>query len=521
MKLKNISTALLILTIIAYYIWLISVGLWTYWPPTTNYYDQLAAAFQHGQLHLLQGPDPRLLQLENPYDPAARSGISTPLDVSLYNRKFYLYWGPVPGLLLSFFKPIFTKEVGDQYLVFIILIGIFLLEALILYKLKNIFFPHLHHWVILLSLAVAGLSTPYTWMYNNPRVYDAAIASGQFFFLTGFYMIIDVIARDVTLSKVQRSQNARVEATPPDLSKKQNDVPVLLKLILASVFWSFVFGSRLTQAMLIAFISLMAIIWFFKRNEYSIKSTLPYALALGLPLALGLILLGWYNYARFDSVFETGFKYAMAGPYLQSYLDKIFLPAYIPQNLYNYIFNPPVYHYPFLRSALGQMQPVSSLYTIPDVYFSDEITGWIYSAPFTFFALIPIFTLIINARKTKDVHQQFFQWTILGLLGSFAFALAPLLMFFWLSTRYIMDYMPELILLSIVGFWQGYDFLIKRPLPRAIYSLLGIALALATIAVGNAIGLSSHTARIKSYNPALWSFLVDFFGRLSHFLPSR
>jgi hypothetical protein len=496
------------LLVILFYAWLISVGLWTRWPATTNYYNQLASAFRHGQLHLEQQPDPRLLQLSNPYDPEARSGISTPLDISLYNGKFYLYWGPVPGLILSIFKPVLPDEIGDQYLVFPILSSIFILEILILLKLRKLFFPNIPAWIISISILLAGLTTPYAWMFNNPRVYDVAIGSGQLFFLVGFYIIIDVTARRVFLSTQQ---------TPT----KAISIHEALKLCLAGIFWSFVFGSRLTQAMLITIISIITVIWFFKYNEYSIKSTLPFALALGLPLALGLILLGWYNYARFDSVFETGFKYAMAGPYLQSYLDKIFLPAYIPQNLYNYTLNPPVYRYPFLRSIPGQIQPVFSFYTIPNVYFSDEITGWVYSAPFTFFALIPVFTVIINARKPKDIHQQFFQWTIISLLGSFIFALAPLLMFFWLSTRYIMDYMPELILLSIFGFWQGYDFLSKRPLPRAIYSLLGIALAIATIVIGNAIGLSSHTARIKSYNPALWDFLVDFFERLSHFLPSR
>ena len=81
------------LPVILFYVWLISVGLWTRWPATTNYYDQLASAFQHGQLYLEQQPDPRLSQLSNPYDPEIRSGISTPLDISFYNGKFYLYWG--------------------------------------------------------------------------------------------------------------------------------------------------------------------------------------------------------------------------------------------------------------------------------------------------------------------------------------------------------------------------------------------------------------------------------------------
>jgi hypothetical protein len=99
------------------------------------------------------------------------------------------------------------------------------------------------------------------------------------------------------------------------------------------------------------------------------------------------------------------------------------------------------------------------------------------------------------------------------LFGSFIFALTPLLMFFWLSTRYMMDFFPELILLSIIGFWQGYQLLRQRPAPRIIYSFIGIALALITIIVSNALGLSSHTARIKAYNPELWNFLINFFDR--------
>jgi hypothetical protein len=513
----HILVVLLTLLIILFYVWLISVGLWTRWPATTNYYDQLASAFQHGQLHLEQQPDPRLFQLANPYDPEARSGIPTPLDISLYNGKFYLYWGPAPGLLLSIFKPVFTDEIGDQYLVFVILSGIFILEILIILKLQRLFFPDIPVWAILASILLAGLATPYAWMFNNPRVYDVAIGSGQFFFLAGFYTIINVMARSAAQSEAQRSRSASDEAISPSLSKKQkhNYVTVLLKLVFVGIFWSFVLGSRLTQAMLIAFISVVTVIWFFKHNEYSIKSTLPYALALGLPLTLGLILLGWYNYARFGSVFETGFSYALAGPYLQQYKGQFFLPAYIPQNLYNYIINPIGFRerYPFFKSVLGKTLPIFSFYTLPNAYTSDEITGWIYSAPFTFFATIPIVTLILNLKKRMDDNQRFLNWTIVSLFGAFIFAFAPLLVFFWLSTRYMMDFFPELVLLSIIGFWEGYQLLKQRPVPHIVYSFIGIALALITVIISNALGLSSHTARIRAYNPELWNFLINFFDR--------
>jgi hypothetical protein len=476
------------LLVILLYIWLISVGLWTRWPSTTNYYDQLASAFQHGQLYLEQQPDSRLLQLSNPYDPETRSGISTPLDVSLYNGKFYLYWGPVPGLVLSIFKPVFPNEIGDQYLVFAILSSIFVLEVLIIIRLRELFFPDIPIWIISISILVTGLAPPYAWMFNNPRVYDVAIGSGQLFFLAGFYLSI------TTLGKT----------TQP-----------AYKLILIGSLWALTMGSRLTQVLLIGFMSLMIFMWiarpYFQRK--AIKNTIPFTLALGIPIAAGIILLGWYNWARFGSVFETGFNYALAGPFLQSYTKELFLPIYIPQNLYNYLFNSINIRdtYPFLKSALGQTTPILSFYALPKAYTSDEITGWVYSAPFTFFALIPIASLIFNARKTKDDSQRFLNWIIVSLFGSFVFALTPLLMFFWLSTRYMMDFFPELILLSIIGFWQGYRLLAQRPISRAIYSFAGIALALITVIVSNAIGLSSHTARIKAYNPELWNYLINFF----------
>ena len=503
MKLKRIATTTLILCIIAYYIWLISVGLWTTWPPTTNYYDQLASAFARGQLHLQRQPDPRLLQLENPYNPAARSGIPTPLDISLYNGKFYLYWGPIPGLLLAPFKLFLTTEIGDQYLVFIILTGILLLETLILFKIKNIFFPDLPHWIILLSIAVTGLITPSAWMYNNPRVYDVAIGSGQFFFLAGLYMVLDIIARRAFSS-----------------TKQSPSIPIstaeTIKLILAGIFWFFVIGSRLTQVILIAFIALMVLIWLFKQSGHSIKSTFPYALAIGMPIAIGFILLGWYNYARFGSVFETGFNYAMAGPYLQKYKSELFLPVYIPQNLYNYLLQPIGIRetYPFLKSTLGRTAPILSFYALPKVYTSDEITGLIYAAPFLFFSAIALLGLRKNAKTDDDQNPKaLFNWIVISLFGSFIFAFAPLLMFFWLSTRYMMDFMPQITLLSVVGFWQGYDYLKRNTIPKILYAALGIALALSTIIVSNALGLSSHTARIKAYNPELWHFLIDFFAQ--------
>ncbi|HSR47057.1 MAG TPA: hypothetical protein VLL77_03625, partial [Anaerolineales bacterium] len=60
------------LVVAASYLWYASVGMWVSWPGTSAYHDMQAEAFLHGQTHLLTSPDPRLLALPNPYDPAAR-----------------------------------------------------------------------------------------------------------------------------------------------------------------------------------------------------------------------------------------------------------------------------------------------------------------------------------------------------------------------------------------------------------------------------------------------------------------
>ena len=106
-----ICCCLIILTV---YVWLISVGTWTRWPTHWYAYDSLATSFLHGQLSLETRPDPALLALSNPYDPAARQGIPYPQDASLYNGRFYFYFGPFPALFLVIAKSFIPGQIGDQ-----------------------------------------------------------------------------------------------------------------------------------------------------------------------------------------------------------------------------------------------------------------------------------------------------------------------------------------------------------------------------------------------------------------------
>jgi hypothetical protein len=64
--------------------------------------------------------------------------------------------------------------------------------------------------------------------------------------------------------------------------------------------------------------------------------------------------------------------------------------------------------------------------------------------------------------------------------------------FFWTALRYVGDFMPELILAGILGFWRGHQLLDQKPLIQVSYSMLGIILAFMGIVISILISLSAN-----------------------------
>ncbi len=112
--------------ILAIYVWFVSVGTWTDWPTITTFYDQQASAYEQGSLALSAAPDPTLLALSDPYDPSTRGTAKFAKDFSLYQGKYYLYFGPIPAVILWAVKLFLPGTLGDQYLVLPFTFGTFL-----------------------------------------------------------------------------------------------------------------------------------------------------------------------------------------------------------------------------------------------------------------------------------------------------------------------------------------------------------------------------------------------------------
>ncbi len=70
----------------------------------TDIFVSLFDAFRKGRIDLDLEVDPKLLALENPWEPSERSrvGASYYWDHAFYNGKYYSYYGPAPVILVSF-----------------------------------------------------------------------------------------------------------------------------------------------------------------------------------------------------------------------------------------------------------------------------------------------------------------------------------------------------------------------------------------------------------------------------------
>ena len=369
--------SLSILFILLIYAWLISFGSWTYWPTLTSYYDQLASSFDHGRLSLDIKPDPALLALANPYDPAARTGLNALNDASLYKGKYYLYFGPVPAVFLAIVKPFGFGEIDDQYLVFVFVSGILILQTLLIIKIRRRFFPDIPVWITITCIFLSGLVTPIASMLTKARIYEASIASGQFFFLTGLYFIITALEQDYASEK---------------------------HLLMGGISLALAIGSRVTQILPIGFMAFMIAFWIF-RKYFPGKplSRIIYPLiSLISPLILGLAILGWYNWARFNSIFETGIFYQLAWTDPQKNYREFFSPLYFFQNLYNYLLVPPKFNhniFPLIFAIRGKIHPIISALPLPKIYNSEIITGLLYSVPFTIYTIRPVTGLFYKPKQ--------------------------------------------------------------------------------------------------------------------------
>jgi len=481
--------------------WLISVGRWSPWPGSTNYYHLLADGFRARQTHLLVAPPADLLTLSNPYDPSARKDLFYLWDVSLFDGKYYLYWGPSPALVVSLMESLLPVQIGDHHLTWLfclLSIAFLLMTSGVLW---DRLFPQLPGWAFLPVAITVSFAHPFLWMMSRPAVYEAAIAAGQFFLLASLYLLLPALL-DTHLSN--------------------------WRLFLAGLSGGLAIASRVTLlpaiVLLLSFALWRSILLSHKIGDIRWRSMVKAAILL-LPFVLVLLGMALYNFDRFGSVFELGHKFQLGRWDKSANYDLVASVANIPLNLQNYFLNGvrTISVFPYIKPTWGDYSiPILRLEALNN-YHTEKVIGVLFGSPFIILGILPLLGFLFRVWHNLDATpveriQPVMPFTdsstrkvFILLLVLLALALSPLLLLSVNSMRHEMDFLPIMLLLSVIGYGQSLvNLRVRNPKGRMVIAA-GILFAALTVSVGFMLAITGSEGRFETQNPELFLRITRFF----------
>jgi hypothetical protein len=290
-------------------------------PVASNYENHIADSLLARQLNLKIEPPEGLLRLHDPYDPLANAQYRSQglHDLSLYKGKLYAYFGPAPAILL--YIPFRVLRVGalSPTLAVLVFGALGFLFSLALFRLLVRWcYESIPVWMHCVAVFTLGLGVPVAWMIYVGRDYEATIACGYMLLFAGLYFL----ARGIL-----------IQSRP-------------LLVLIGSGLLGLAVASRPT--MVVGGIFVLAALVFVQRSGLNRKRRNTFLLALIAPYIVIGVLLALYNLARFDSIFEFGQSYQLAGENIRTYPFRQL--SYIPKGLYSYLVSPGriLGNYPYL-----------------------------------------------------------------------------------------------------------------------------------------------------------------------------
>lgn len=401
----------------------------------SGYYTWQAAGFLAGHLHSAVEPRPELLALPDPYDPVANAPYRAH-DMSLYNGKYYLYFGVPPILLHIIPLKWLTGHYPTENLVvwtFVSVSQFFL--GLLLLSLRRRYFPDVPRFAFFAVLLGVGLAHPGLLLLPVVEFYHVPIACAAAFTSLGLWCL------------------RRLEPVPARL---------VAPLLGASLCFGLAMASR-PNTLLAAFALGLPLWWYWQlRAPARPKNTTLFGLAAAAFGPVGLIGVGLliFNFLRFDSPTEFGTRYQLAG-FRVTDVNPIDFGGLIPHSL-RYLFEAAWWqpYFPFLEPHPDA--PVGPGRYFPLVWLAAGLLLWrrLPSPPSEqgFGALLLRIIAWIGAAN-------------LVMLSSYAFQ--PL-------SRYGSDYVPHLLLLGALG---ALTLLQLAPWRRLVS--VGVVLVVAASAAAN------------------------------------
>ncbi len=475
---------LLCLGIASYALWYSSAGRFPAFPQVSNDYIQLGESFLHGQLSLLEQPNPELAALKNPYDYVERGSIPYHWDASYYEGKYYLYWGPVPALAFAAVERLTHAQPFASVMVDIPYIGLAVLLLAIFLRIWKSYFPGASSLSPGLFILLSLVNLPLLFLLGNPQIYHTSILYGQFFLLAGLLGWL-----------------------------MYSDTSHPAWLIMAGLGWGLAIGSRVNLAVSVAVYVVFSIGWIWREAGWKLPWKREAILL--IPLAFCAIGLGAYNYARFGNPFETGQLYQLTIPVAHS---SYFSVSYLPSNLFVYLFYPLTFigKFPFVKSALFDAALLPKWLGHPaGMAFDHNIFGIFTTVPGLWMMLLAV-PLLVHTLPPAGAQQNisplpsklryFFFMTMAAAAGQFLF----LMVFFFGAERYVPDFYIPLVIVEAILIWRMDEVLKPRRGLRWALWLVTAGLTIWTAAIGLFGGFGVPPELFRSFNPVLYNQLASY-----------
>lgn len=461
------------------YVFFVSAGKLTEWPPSSQFYSLLADGFRGGHLHLSVSPNPVLLAQPDPYHPSLR-----PLwlwDTTLHEGQLYLYWGPVPALLLAPFRALFDMQQPfyDSWLVLLFLQVRLWAGAWLVWAVLQRCFVSAPSWLAVLCVLIFGLTSPVPFFAARPSIYEASISSGQAFVVLGLCFTFAAMARE------QRRG---------------------LLLASGSACWGLAIGCRVSLAVALGCTALItcAALLYDRRDRRAVLRECLLALA---PLSALVLLLLYYNYARFGSFLDFGVDKQL------STMKFSFSLAHFLPNMYSYTLRgmETLCRFPFLRvlSDLDARAFPEGFALPPDHRAGEPVLGLLRGVPFCLLMPVALAAAVhprfrqVFSRQTGTLRLPI--WLVTMALTVATLPLLPALGLWMATMRYELDVIAGVTLLGTVGAAALLAW--TRGAWRSVATALIVVLGGSTVLVGFLLGFQGYYDSLQTFNAPLFEKL--------------
>ena len=426
-------------------------------------YDQYALqfnAFLNGHTELDANPDERLEQLENPYDPAQRSGINYLWDIAYYNGSYYSYFGIAP--ILTVYYPIFilTGTIASKALVCLILGMTAVIFIALAYR--EVIFRFCREPNLLLScaglIAVMTASGVYVGILYSDTYYIAvlsALACSSAFIYLGF----------------------RAIRTPRLL-------PRAFLLVAAAIALTLTVWSRPTVTIMCLMILPLFIDFAAKIRKDTLKEGIVTIASFVLPLLIGAGAVMTYNAMRFSSPFDFGANWQLTVNYISK--NKFDLALFFPALGSFFLQAPePQKNFPFITWSLCRFAPFDD--SVRYIYHEKTVGAFAFGLPIASL-LAPV---TVDFSKDKVKAATFLTVPLLSVFVAFTdYCLAGV------NFRYLIDFLPILSAVSAalcLGLHEKATGKLRRAITVACLLLFGasVVMCLGVLSAGTSQAMLS------------------------------